>query len=157
MAILYRQLRVGRDGKQFEILKFETMQDGVVTRPLLRRLGLDELPQLVNVLRGEMAIFGPRPELPARDQFYCDMVDGWRDRHSARPGILALAQVMGIARDQRRYTLEAKTEQARYDLEQIRGPWLRTRLRILARLPGAIFRGQTTEAPGSQCEPGALA
>jgi lipopolysaccharide/colanic/teichoic acid biosynthesis glycosyltransferase len=100
--ILFRHGRVGRDGEPFLILKFRTMRsgsdglaittsnDGRVTKAgaWLRRLKIDELPQLVNVLRGEMSLIGPRPEAPE----YVEFGDGrWRKVLAVRPGITDLA------------------------------------------------------------------
>jgi lipopolysaccharide/colanic/teichoic acid biosynthesis glycosyltransferase len=108
---LYRQLRAGREGRQFEVLKLRTMVDGAehigaglavnaddprVTRVgvLLRRTSLDELPNLVNVLRGEMSLIGPRPTLPVQVEQYSDRQRG---RLSIKPGITGWAQVNGRA------------------------------------------------------------
>jgi len=107
--VLFLQERVGRDGTSFRILKFRTMADAKdaflswgagedrlrVTRfgRLLRNTHLDELPQLVNVLRGEMSIVGPRPEMVEVDAWALEHVPGFRDRNVARPGITGLAQV----------------------------------------------------------------
>jgi lipopolysaccharide/colanic/teichoic acid biosynthesis glycosyltransferase len=108
---IYRQRRVGLDGREFDVLKLRTMVDGAeklgaglavdkgdarITRvgALLRRTSLDELPNLVNVLKGEMAIVGPRPTLPSQVAQYTERERG---RLAARPGITGWAQVNGRA------------------------------------------------------------
>jgi lipopolysaccharide/colanic/teichoic acid biosynthesis glycosyltransferase len=107
--VIYRQRRVGLDGHEFDVLKLRTMVDGAehigaglavnvgdarITRvgKLLRRTSLDELPNLVNVLRGEMAIVGPRPTLPWQVAQYTERERG---RLTVRPGITGWAQVNG--------------------------------------------------------------
>jgi len=146
--VLYRQTRVGRDGADFELLKLRTMVVGAetmgaglsvnhgderITRAgrLLRKLSLDELPQLWNVVRGEMSVIGPRPTLRYQVEQYDE-----RQRHrlDVKPGITGWAQVNGRA---------ALPWADRIELDvwyvEHRSPLLD--LRILARTPVALFRG----------------
>jgi len=109
--VLYRQRRVGKDGRTFELLKLRTMRKGAdpvgVGTPvleddprvtpvgrLLRRFSLDELPNFVNVVRGEMAIVGPRPTLAAQVELYTARQ---RRRLEVKPGLTGWAQVNGRA------------------------------------------------------------
>jgi lipopolysaccharide/colanic/teichoic acid biosynthesis glycosyltransferase len=104
--VVYRQRRVGLGGQVFQIFKFRSMVvnadklgsyqtakgDPRITRVgrILRRTSLDELPQLANVLTGDMSLVGPRPDVPEQRQFYTE--DEWLKRHCVRPGITGLAQ-----------------------------------------------------------------
>ncbi|MEP5612729.1 MAG: sugar transferase [Cyclobacteriaceae bacterium] len=92
--VFFQQRRAGKDQKIFSILKFKTMHNHEVSKVgiLLRRLSLDELPQLVNVLRGEMSLVGPRPLLVEYLEYYTKEEKG---RHTVLPGITGLAQVNG--------------------------------------------------------------
>ncbi|MBV8464014.1 MAG: sugar transferase [Acidimicrobiales bacterium] len=105
--LLYRQPRVGKGGREFVMLKFRTMRPGTdsgewtddddprVTRGgrVMRRLHIDELPQVVNVLRGELALVGPRPEQPHYVSVLVDKLPFYAVRHLARPGMTGWAQV----------------------------------------------------------------
>jgi lipopolysaccharide/colanic/teichoic acid biosynthesis glycosyltransferase len=110
-AIIYRQRRSGLHGREFDVLKLRTMVDGAehkgaglainendsrITRvgAFLRRTSLDELPNLVNVLRGEMSLIGPRPTLPVQVAQYTERQRG---RLQIKPGITGWAQVNGRA------------------------------------------------------------
>jgi lipopolysaccharide/colanic/teichoic acid biosynthesis glycosyltransferase len=108
---IYRQRRIGKDGEAFDVLKLRTMVSGAermgaglavddgdtrITRigALLRRTSLDEVPNLVNVLRGEMSVIGPRPTVPVQVSQYTDRQRG---RLAVKPGITGWAQVNGRA------------------------------------------------------------
>ena len=146
--ILYRQTRVGRDGRDFELLKLRTMVVGAetmgagyavnegdsrITRAgrILRRLSLDELPQLWNVVRGEMSIVGPRPTLRYQVERYSERQ---RRRLEVRPGITGWAQIHGRAQLPWAERIELDVWYVEH-----RSPWLD--LRVLARTPLALFRG----------------
>ena len=146
--VLYRQTRVGRDGTDFELLKLRTMIVGAetmgaglavnrgddrITRTgrLLRKLSLDELPQLWNVVRGEMSVIGPRPTLRYQVEKYNE-----RQRHrlDVKPGITGWAQVNGRA------TLPW-AERIELDVWYVQHRSALLDLRILARTPFALFGG----------------
>ena len=146
--ILYRQTRVGREGVDFELLKLRTMVVGAetmgaglsvnhddprITRVgrLLRKLSLDELPQLWNVVRGEMSVIGPRPTLRYQVEQYDE-----RQRHrlDVKPGITGWAQVNGRAS-------LPWADRIELDVWYVEHRSPRTDLLILARTPLALFRG----------------
>jgi lipopolysaccharide/colanic/teichoic acid biosynthesis glycosyltransferase len=153
--VLYRQTRVGRDGVDFDLLKLRTMVvdaesqgagfavdkgDSRITPAgrLLRRLSLDELPQLWNVLRGEMSVIGPRPTLRYQVERYTPRQ---RRRLEVRPGITGWAQVHGRAA----LPWDERIELDVYYVEH-RSPWLD--LKILAKTPLALFSGTYKGATG---------
>lgn len=109
--VLFRQVRTGRNGQPFRIYKFRTMtvqEDGAIVRQatlgdkrvtrvgqLLRKTSLDELPQLINVVRGEMSLVGPRPHALAHDEYYGQKIANYEHRFAVRPGLTGWAQVSG--------------------------------------------------------------
>jgi lipopolysaccharide/colanic/teichoic acid biosynthesis glycosyltransferase len=152
--VLYRQTRVGKDGVDFELLKLRTMIVGAerrgagfavdrgdkrITRTgrILRRLSLDELPQLWNVVRGDMSVIGPRPTLRYQVEQYNE-----RQLHrlDVKPGITGWAQIHGRA------TLPW-VERIELDLWYVRHHGWKTDLLILVRTPlallGGTYKGQT--------------
>jgi exopolysaccharide biosynthesis polyprenyl glycosylphosphotransferase len=117
--VLFRQPRVGLDGREFEIVKFRTMREESSDEPFaldgdlapggvegadrrtrvgtfLRRTSIDELPQLINVLRGEMSLVGPRPERPEYVNEFVERVYRYGDRHRVKSGITGWAQINGL-------------------------------------------------------------
>lgn len=109
--VFFRQRRTGYRGREFTCYKFRTMRlnadsdtrqatrdDPRKTRfgEFLRRTSLDELPQLWNVLRGDMSIIGPRPHMLAHTEQYSALIEGYMERHRMRPGITGWAQVNGL-------------------------------------------------------------
>ena len=148
---IYRQLRVGQHGRIIEIYKFRTMyadqcddgrsrdfrqagpDDSRVTPigRLLRRTGLDELPQFVNVLRGEMSIVGPRPHPLALHERYAASVPRYVERYRVKPGVTGWAQVNGLRGETE--TVEKMAERVRYDLEYIENPSRLLDLKIILR------------------------
>jgi lipopolysaccharide/colanic/teichoic acid biosynthesis glycosyltransferase len=146
--VLYRQTRVGRDGRDFELLKLRTMVVGAeqlgagyavdrgdarITRVgrVLRRLSLDELPQLWNVVRGDMSIVGPRPTLRYQVEQYDERQ---RRRLDVKPGITGWAQIHGRA------TLPWP-ERIELDVWYVEHRDWKTDLLILLRTPLALFGG----------------
>lgn len=147
--IFFSQMRAGQDGRLFRLYKFrtlptdapETVHPNHVTRigQILRRWGLDELPQLWNILRGEMSLVGPRPILPDEAAHYDQ--HQWK-RLAVRPGLTGWAQIHG------RNALSWH-ERIEYDLWYVRhrGCWLD--LRILLRTPRTLLSGDGVYGPGN--------
>lgn len=146
--VLYRQLRVGKDGSDFELLKLRTMVVGAekmgagfavnrgdsrITRSgrALRRLSLDELPQLWNILRGDMSIVGPRPTLRYQVDDYNARQ---RRRLEVKPGLTGWAQVNGRAS-------LPWSERIELDVWYVEHRSLWLDLRIIVRTPLALFHG----------------
>ncbi|MGH3078351.1 MAG: sugar transferase [Gaiellaceae bacterium] len=153
--VLYRQTRVGRGGEDFELLKLRTMVVGAekigagfavdegdprITRlgRLLRRTSMDELPQLWNVLRGDMSVIGPRPTLRYQVERYDERQ---RRRLDVKPGLTGWAQVHGRA-------ALPWSERIELDVWYVEHRSARVDLRILLRTPLALFRGTYRGATG---------
>jgi len=157
--VLFSQRRVGHFGREFSILKFRTMRPAVagekavwsptndprVTRlgRMLRRYRLDELPQLINVIRGEMCLVGPRPEQPQIVAELEKTIPFYRERENVLPGITGWAQI--------RYPYGATVEDARrkleYDLYYIKNLSLALDLRIILRTLRIMVLGLERQAP----------
>jgi len=160
-SAFFRQVRVGKGGKEFRLLKFRTMRPGSeaggqitvggrdsrITRIgyVLRKTKLDELPQLLNIITGEMSIVGPRPEVPRYVALYTE-----EQRHvlSVRPGLTSLAsiayidenEVLGRARDpERAYVDEVMPAKLALDLRYVHEQSMRLDLRIIARTALRLF------------------
>ena len=144
--VLFRQTRVGMGGRPFEVVKFRTMLTG--DNPIvpdasritsvgrwLRRSSLDELPQLLNVARGEMSVVGPRPTLAYQVERYGDRQ---RQRLSVRPGLTGLAQVRG----RNALSWSARIE---HDLEYVQTQSPRLDLSVIARTFAVLVSGEGVE------------
>jgi len=152
--IIYRQERVGRAGRPFTVLKFRSMaqdaekdgarwaavNDSRITRVgrLLRRTRIDELPQLLNVIRGEMSFVGPRPERPEFVAMLTEQIPFYAVRHSVKPGLTGWAQV--------RYsygaTIEQSVKKLEYDLYYVKNHTLFLDLVILLETVRVVLLGE---------------
>lgn len=153
--VVFRQLRVGERGREFSLLKFRTMVSGdhMSSTPrnpdgslrtsahqdsftkvgrFLRRWSLDEIPQLINVLKGDMSLIGPRPDLPFQALEYDNRA---RSRLAVRPGITGLAQISGR-------NAISFSERRELDLEYVKNCSLRLDLRILIMTLPAVVAGK---------------
>ena len=156
MPVIYRQQRYGRGGRVFTILKFRTMRvaepgreftqavpgDERITRlgAYLRRTSLDELPQLFNVLAGEMSLVGPRPHALVMEEQIIRQYPWAARRLDMRPGMTGLAQVRGLRGPTRRQ--DDLILRMRADVEYVEGWGLGRDVRIMARTPGAWVFGR---------------
>ena len=155
--ILYRQVRVGEAGELFEIFKFRTMTDGAEAEGMatwadtddlrvtsagrfLRRYRLDELPQIWNILRGDMSVVGPRPERPEFMEVLERGVPHWSRRHLVKPGLTGWAQIhMGYAADP-----ESAADKLAYDLYYVKHRGLIFDFAIVLKTLGVVMRARGT-------------
>lgn len=151
---LFFQRRLGQGGKPFEIVKFRTMsvledgeditqvrRDDKRVTPMgrwLRKSSLDELPQLINVIRGEMSLVGPRPHAVAHDRLFGVLIDNYQLRQSVKPGITGWAQVHGLRGETR--TVDDMKERVAFDIWYARHASLALDLEILGRTPLEVLR-----------------
>lgn len=131
-GVFFRQRRTGYRGREFDLLKFRSMYvnknadseqatkgDPRITRvgQILRKSSLDELPQLLNVLKGDMSIIGPRPHMLAHTEYYSRLIPGYMRRHEMRPGLTGYAQILGYRGATPR--LEDMERRVRADIEYV--------------------------------------
>ncbi len=157
--MLFRQRRRGRYQTTIEVLKFRTMtvmEDGAAVRQavagddrvtkigrLLRRTSLDELPQLFNVLKGEMSLVGPRPHALAHDEAFARALEAYPNRHQMRPGMTGLAQVTGHRGSTAAPgSIEARVEA---DMDYIANWSLSLDIKILFQTVWAVAAGQNAD------------
>lgn len=154
--IFFKQIRYGLDGKPIQVWKFRsmtTMDNGNVVKqatkndaritPLggfLRRTSLDELPQFINVLQGQMSIVGPRPHAVAHNEEYRKLIKGYMLRHKVKPGITGWAQINGWRGETD--TLDKMEKRVEYDLAYIRNwtVWLDVKIVFLTVFKGFISK-----------------
>lgn len=143
--VFFRQRRFGLNAKEIRVLKFRTMtvsEDGPVVRQatkddarvtpfgrFLRRTSLDEIPQFLQVVTGQMSIVGPRPHAVAHNEAYRSLIRGYMLRHKVKPGITGWAQVNGFRGETD--TLEKMEKRVRYDLDYITAWYLGWDLKII--------------------------
>jgi len=154
--VLFRQRRRGLNRQVFEVFKFRTMNvmqdDETITQAVrddprttrvgrfLRRTSIDELPQLFNVLKGEMSLVGPRPHALAHDEHYSRLLHTYANRHQVKPGLTGWAQVNGLRGETR--TPDMMEQRVAFDLEYIRNWSAWFDLRILARTILIVIRNK---------------
>ena len=152
--ILYRQTRFGFAGRPFFVLKFRTMHrnssfattqqasrgDARITGVghFLRRTSLDELPQLVNVLKGEMSLVGPRPHAKDHNEYYEEVMSRYAIRYAVKPGLTGLAQIRGQRGETD--TVEKMEKRVSSDIEYIKTVCFPKDLYILWKTVGVVLR-----------------
>lgn len=153
--ILYRQVRVGQNWKLFQVLKFRSMRvdaegdgkaqwatknDSRVTRvgEIIRKLRIDELPQIINVLKGDMSFVGPRPERPVFVEQLCENIPYYTERHRVKPGITGWAQICYPYGDSEKDSME----KLQFDLYYVKNYSLFLDLVVLFQTAGAVLWGK---------------
>jgi exopolysaccharide biosynthesis polyprenyl glycosylphosphotransferase len=151
-GIIFRQERVGVDGRRFHVMKFRSMKPvdetesqtnwnisnddrlGPIGR-FLRKTSIDELPQLINILKGEMSLVGPRPERPHFVDQFCEAYPRYVARHRVPSGLTGWAQIHGLRGD------TSIADRARFDTYYIENWSLWLDVKIMLRTVGSVIRG----------------
>lgn len=153
--VFYRQKRNGLGGREIDVWKFRSMRvhaesNGKVTQAtindprvtrfgrLLRASSLDELPQFINVLQGQMSIVGPRPHAVAHNHYFRERLDGYMQRHGVKPGLTGLAQVSGFRGETD--TIEKMAQRVECDISYINCWSIWLDLRIILRTPWVLLK-----------------
>ena len=156
--VFFKQRRYGQDGRIILVWKFRSMtvtedsdvvtqatkNDSRVTKvgAVIRKFSIDELPQLINVLLGNMSLVGPRPHAVAHNEYYRKKVPGYMVRHQIKPGITGLAQVNGCRGETREICDMEK--RVKYDLEYIRNWSVMLDIWIILKTVGTLFNVKNT-------------
>lgn len=154
--VFFKQSRYGLDGREIKVWKFRSMtccEDGAkvtqakkndsrITRigAILRKTSLDEVPQLINVVLGNMSLVGPRPHANAHNEYYRKEIEGYMLRHKVKPGITGLAQVNGCRGETE--TIDKMERRVFFDHQYIRSWSIWLDLKILFRTFGVVFQQQ---------------
>lgn len=151
--VFFRQKRNGFNGQEFDMLKFRSMRQGEApldvtgkelqasksdpritpVGAMLRRTSLDELPQLINILKGDMSLVGPRPHAVSHNTYYETLIDRYASRHKMKPGLTGWAQVNGWRGETE--TLDKMAKRVEYDIWYIENWSMALDLRILLQTP----------------------
>jgi exopolysaccharide biosynthesis polyprenyl glycosylphosphotransferase len=154
--VFFRQSRTGLAGQTFRIFKFRSMhvmEDGALVRQcqkndarvtrvgrFLRSSSLDELPQLFNVLLGDMSLVGPRPHAVSHDEFYGARIATYLLRQSVKPGITGWAQINGLRGETQ--TVAQMADRVNFDIWYARHASVALDIKILLKTPLAVLRGE---------------
>jgi lipopolysaccharide/colanic/teichoic acid biosynthesis glycosyltransferase len=159
--VFFRQKRKGLNGQEFEMLKFRSMRAGEAPKDkdgkemqatqtdprvtpigrILRKTSLDETPQILNVLKGDMSIVGPRPHALSHDDYYGKLIESYTGRHKMRPGITGWAQLHGFRGETE--TVDKMAARVEYDIWYIEHWNIALDIKILLMTPFVVFFQKT--------------
>lgn len=156
--VFFRQQRGGFNGEGFEMLKFRSMRPAAAKTTdasgkekqaskddpritpvgrFIRKTSIDELPQLINVLKGDMSLVGPRPHVPSHNSYYGELIDRYASRHKMRPGLTGWAQLHGLRGETD--TLEKMAKRVEYDIWYVENWSLALDLKIILLTPLVVL------------------